>query len=224
MKFKIQKNISDYTPSNCVAVWDNAIDSRIFPEMKEAKWQFTNTALEDGRESGLISWIQKITSWENTGDNNPYIRADKIVKDWKTLSKGFPFLDQARDIVFSKSEDSLKITRSWINGQTYGLGDDVHRDVQIEDGEHWKFLTFIFYCNKEWGPGWGGETVIYDENYDVLRAITPKPGRLIAFDSRLLHQGKGPNRHIVDLRMTLSFHTVIDERTEEKDGKQNRPL
>ena len=44
-----------------------------------------------------------------------------------------------------------------------------------------------------WRPEYGGETVFLDDEGDIALSVLPKPGRLVIFDSRLMHLGRPPS-------------------------------
>ncbi len=213
MKMTVKNDINTYTPDDCVYIWDNAFDPTLFPKMEEIDWKFKNTSNKKG--PGIISWLCPVTEWEHK--DTPAETAAVVEDNWNSTCKKFPFMKDALGLLQKCGGQDFSILRAWINGQTYGLGDDVHRDVSEEVGKTSEFFTFLFYINQEWGNDWGGETYLYNNNYDVLRAITPKPGRIAAFDSRLLHKGIAPNRQVIDLRMTLSLHTFRNK-PKEDDG------
>lgn len=54
-------------------------------------------------------------------------------------------------------------------------------------------LTCLWYVIPQWHIDWAGETLFYNSNNEVAFTCTPKPGRLLIFDSRLLHAGRPPS-------------------------------
>ncbi len=91
----------------------------------------------------------------------------------------------------------------FLNGQTYGLDNAIHTD-RPTDEEGW--YTAIVYLNPKWTIHDGGETMFYnDERTDVIMSVLPKPGRVVFFDARYAHWGRGPTRNCQELRVTLAY-------------------
>jgi len=88
----------------------------------------------------------------------------------------------------------------------------VHCDCS-GDGEY--SPTILVYCNNEWNYNWGGETVFFDENLDVKKAVLPKPGRVVVFDGRIPHTARPPvsifegNRYI----LTFKYNNFVNDKT-----------
>jgi SM-20-related protein len=57
-----------------------------------------------------------------------------------------------------------------------------------------------------WQPSWHGETLFYTPDHsDVIRAVLPKPGRMVIFDSDIPHAGRDPSRLCPLIRVTITF-------------------
>lgn len=55
-----------------------------------------------------------------------------------------------------------------------------------------KNRTVMFYTNTNWERDWGGETIFYDLDDNIIKAVSPKPGRMISFDGRIPHSARPP--------------------------------
>ncbi|HTY69442.1 MAG TPA: 2OG-Fe(II) oxygenase [Alphaproteobacteria bacterium] len=94
-----------------------------------------------------------------------------------------------------------RIELAYANGQTYGQSGEIHTDTN-EPGRK----TVVFYCNRVWQPNWHGETLFYTPDHgDVIRAVLPKPGRIVIFDSDIPHAGRDPSRLCPLIRVTITF-------------------
>tara|TARA_B100001113_G_scaffold196016_1_gene160768 strand:+ start:345 stop:953 length:609 start_codon:yes stop_codon:yes gene_type:complete len=62
------------------------------------------------------------------------------------------------------------------------------------DGEALDAISFLVYCNKEWKPEWGGETIFMNGDR-ITDTIIPKPGRIVVFPGLVPHGGKAPTKH-----------------------------
>jgi SM-20-related protein len=94
-----------------------------------------------------------------------------------------------------------RIELAYANGQTYGQAGEIHTDTS-EPG----CKTVVFYCNSVWQPNWHGETLFYTpDRSDVIRAVLPKPGRIVVFDADIPHAGRDPSRLCPLMRVTITF-------------------
>lgn len=80
------------------------------------------------------------------------------------------------------------------------------------DAKH-KLGSHIFYCNPEWNPAWGGETLILDDGGRFGRSSAP---RFEDFDRRIVSHTSG-NRSLLFQRRNNSWHGV--RRLECPDGQ-----
>ena len=115
---------------------------------------------------------------------------DRIRKIWEKLAERL-------------KPHSFAVRGVFLNGQTYGLDNAIHTD-RPTDEEGW--YTAIVYLNPKWTIHDGGETMFYnDERTDVIMSVLPKPGRVVFFDARYPHWGRGPTRNCQELRVTLAY-------------------
>jgi SM-20-related protein len=112
-----------------------------------------------------------------------------------------PALRQFWEIVEGEiTHGSLAIERMYVNAYSYGDCPTVHVD-HVGEGH----FTVLYYANYEWNHNWSGETVFYNEAKDeIIRAVYPKPGRIVAFDSRIPHVAREPNRICPVVRYTIA--------------------
>lgn len=94
-----------------------------------------------------------------------------------------------------------KIELAYANGQTYGQAGEIHTDTDAPGHK-----TVVFYCNSVWQPNWHGETLFYTPDHsDVIKAVLPKPGRVVIFDGNIPHAGRDPSRLCPLIRVTITF-------------------
>ncbi len=89
-----------------------------------------------------------------------------------------------------------------VNG--YGNEGHPHNDETREDVRS-QHITAIVYCNADWKIEWAGETVLFDENGDVLTAVLPKPKRVAYIHGDPLHVARGVSRICPYPRRVLVF-------------------
>lgn len=95
--------------------------------------------------------------------------------------------------------------RAYTNYSSYGDVLYTHTDCVPGKNEY----TLLCYICNEWDVEWGGETVFFNSKLDAKFIVTPKPGRLIIFDSAVRHVGKPPNRNCYNSRFTSVIKTEM---------------
>jgi hypothetical protein len=95
---------------------------------------------------------------------------------------------------------ALCVIRQYATGHTYGLGGKPHNDDRRAG-----CFTLLYYPMPEWKAEWEGETVFYDSDNEIVRAISPRPNRAVFFDSRIVHAGHAPSRACPALRIAVAF-------------------
>ncbi|NVJ60512.1 MAG: 2OG-Fe(II) oxygenase [Gammaproteobacteria bacterium] len=95
--------------------------------------------------------------------------------------------------------NSFKPYRSYVN---YGsFTDPMFSHVDATNHE----LTCLWYIVPKWHIDWAGETLFFNQQNEIGFACTPKPGRLVVFDSRIMHSGRPPSIVSQFSRFTLAF-------------------
>jgi hypothetical protein len=127
--------------------------------------------------------------------DTPFIERHKEIQFvWNTL----------KDLIGQKS-----LMRCYINGYTFGTDGYAHVDdpwYTQKYGEDKDSETIVVYLNEKWHIDWAGETVIFN-GYDIERAVLPKFGRTLVFDSRKTHAARPVSRACPALRTVLVFKT-----------------
>ncbi|MBC3419205.1 2OG-Fe(II) oxygenase [Pseudomonas sp. L7] len=96
----------------------------------------------------------------------------------------------------------------YANGQTSGQDGPIHRDNRPDEPGK----TLVMFCNEHWATAWGGELLFFNAaKTDVIKAVLPKPGRIVLFDGRIPHSARSPTASCNRLRVSLAFKTLIKE-------------
>jgi hypothetical protein len=74
-----------------------------------------------------------------------------------------------------------------------------------QDSANPRDRTVLVYANAQWQPEFAGETVFFDDHDEIIRAVMPRPGRVVIFDSTLRHCARPPTRILLGLRLTVAF-------------------
>jgi Flp pilus assembly protein TadD len=126
------------------------------------------------------------------------------------------FAEQTFDVA------GLRPQRLYVNSTVYGDMYYPHRDF----GEGDQHITVLYYANPQWSADWGGETILYSDDGDAQLAVTPRPGRILAFHGAILHRGGVPTRLCYEERLTVAYKLRIPEaaaRGEENGMKAAAP-
>jgi Tfp pilus assembly protein PilF len=97
--------------------------------------------------------------------------------------------------------ESMIPQRLYVNSTVYGDMYYPHRDF----GQDQPHITALFYANPKWNADWGGETMLYSDDGDAQLAVTPRPGRILAFRGAILHRGGVPTRICFEERLTIAY-------------------
>jgi SM-20-related protein len=80
-----------------------------------------------------------------------------------------------------------RLVRGQVNVTTLGDVQFVHADVGVS-------VTAVYFANPEWHVDWLGELLFYDAaESEVVAAVTPKPGRMVVFESSARHRAGIPS-------------------------------
>lgn len=99
-----------------------------------------------------------------------------------------------------------RILRFYLNAHTYGTDGWPHTDCD-RPGE----VTTVLYLTPTWQPGWGGETVVFNQAGDISHAVLPRTNRLLAFPSDWLHAPRPLSRAFAGLRVVLVVKMGVPE-------------
>jgi hypothetical protein len=120
-------------------------------------------------------------------------------------------INQAKSFV----EKDYSIFRAYMNAWKC---DDV--SLPHHDGNH---TTCVIYCNRDYDVKYGGETLFYDNDLDVIGAVSPKAGRAVFFNGWMLHKAGSFNRlYQHDYRYTLAYKLTVpgDEEFARTEGEK----
>lgn len=92
----------------------------------------------------------------------------------------------------------------YINYSTPTTIDKYHTDYETDSIDS-NMITLLYYANETWDINWAGETLFYtDDLEDIGLAVYPKPGRVIAFDGRIVHSARPPSACAGYARYTIA--------------------
>jgi len=109
--------------------------------------------------------------------------------------------DVLEHFVFSKLKEDLDLLAIDTNLQMQGQDGTAHLDLLAGNNQD---RTIMFYPHYKWEDSWGGQLQVLDKNEEVTREYFPKPGRIIYFDSTVLHRALAPDVPN-EPRMSIAF-------------------
>ncbi|PRQ06680.1 2OG-Fe(II) oxygenase [Enhygromyxa salina] len=132
------------------------------------------------------------------------------------MFRAAPFLFPYTEAVFTSMRETFGLSDPSV-GLSHVYAASISSDAcgtVHTDTVHPQALTFLYYANSSWRAGWGGETVFYDDDGDAMMVVAPRPGRLVAFHSNILHRAGIPHPDAPTHRYTVSvFYYAECERT-----------
>jgi hypothetical protein len=169
-----------------------------------------DSVLDERTHQALLTYIGNLKwkrGWSST-DKFPYTHFNASLYDLGrtnrqdvTASLRDPILGTWRGIQMKLGLAEYKVLRCYANLYEYAIEGYPHTDAAPEFADD---LTLILYCCDEWRVSWMGETVLI-ENGEVIRSVLPRPNRLFAFPSSMLHAARSVTRACQCPRITLMF-------------------
>jgi len=106
----------------------------------------------------------------------------------------------------------------------------VHRDIPYLDND--TYYTLVYFANLEWHPQLYGETLFHSNDADtgdftgkyeqdqprnfpigdVENTVAPRPGRIMVWDSRYLHQIKPAALYVPENLLAISFRLKLADK------------
>lgn len=120
------------------------------------------------------------------------------------IAKGLKALPRIAD-----SLAGLSLARGYINAIKFGDRPRRHRDSLSSND-----MTVLYYANPAWDVDWGGETVFYEET-EIMRAVIPRPGRVVVFSASLEHSARPPTSLLEHYRYTIAMKFVRPDRVDD---------
>lgn len=122
-------------------------------------------------------------------------------------NKPWSFLTRVLERILVLHDFKIAVLGACAGGQMFGQDTIIHRDNKVHPG-----LTIVVFCNEHWPTSWGGELVFYNDTKEhIIKAVLPKPRRMVVFDGRIPHAARSPSNTCDQVRMTLAFKTIIEE-------------
>jgi SM-20-related protein len=99
---------------------------------------------------------------------------------------------------------SVRLYECMISANTFGTEGRVHQDI-LEEGKRSRHHIALVYCNRDWNIDWAGETLVFDDNNEIVAAVMPRPGRVMKISGDPVHVGRSVSRICPTDRRVLVF-------------------
>lgn len=96
--------------------------------------------------------------------------------------------------------------RIYANSHTYGVEGSTHTDNSDKEN----YFSSVYYAHAVWHRNWSGETLFFEPGgQEVVKAVYPRPGRLITFRGCVPHRAQAPTRDCAELRISIAIKTQL---------------
>jgi hypothetical protein len=165
---------------------------------------------QDNEIHRMDEWFSAYTHWGLGFDKQEYGAASATLgrslkwDQWVGLHK---IIDDCQVIMrrrlIGEGVSMPLFHRAFINNFKFGDSPMFH-----PDGNNPKGMTYMVYPNVNWDLNWGGHTAFADDNENVIAAVNPKPGRIVAFPVNVNHCGIAPTKvHRGFGRFSIAFQS-----------------
>lgn len=183
----------DSPDSDRIEIWDDAVPSELRVRLSGLVdlniWRYGWKASQEQTSYGF---------WHSHFGGDDDFASRDCIHDLLGRPLIKPVLDLWRMLEDSPMAGQV-LVRAYANGHTFGGDGHLHRDHN-EPGH----FTTIYYAHPAWEPNWAGETVFFNgDKDDIIRAVYPKPGRLVHFPGRIMHAARSPGRECSALRAVI---------------------
>ena len=132
-------------------------------------------------------------------DNNSFSHV--LVMDYEVVSHQYDVFESALRLIADKAEqpftDIYRVRLGCL------LPDGLPHHCPHVDFEE-PHTTALYYVNDS-----DGDTVFFDDTYNIVKRIKPEKGTVIIFDNRTLHASTNPS--ISPKRMVINFNYVLHQ-------------
>ncbi|HEX8172862.1 MAG TPA: 2OG-Fe(II) oxygenase [Thermoanaerobaculia bacterium] len=152
------------------------------------------------RLRNLVAWFDLAPARRIEGDDAASEQRSWVVPLDAASAPSQPYFEPMMSVVRTHFGGDYLVQRTYCNVVSFGEQLLPHRDSP-RDGD----VTALLYLATEWPRQWEGETLFYDRDGEAAVAVSPRPGRMVAFDASIEHRGTPPSRLCPRTRLTLAL-------------------
>lgn len=166
---------------------------------------FQNRQETYGSDELDCHWYYPLAFGENLFDNKAQSTIDG-------LDESLAPVQRCWEAIRRSHKEPVVLYNCVLSSNSFGTEGRVHRDLNEKDSAfRARHVTTLVYCTKSWQPNWGGETLVFDDDENIVTATLPKPGRVLKIFGDPLHVGRGVSRICPSDRRVLAFKYLIAE-------------
>lgn len=124
----------------------------------------------------------------------------------KDALRAMPPSVQAISAEFDPKLEGYRLIRAYVNAMTFGTEGYPHTDSQIRSD-----VTAVIYLNPDWRMEWAGETVMFDDENEIVKSVLPKFCRAVLFPGAMMHAARGVSRICPECRYVLVLKYAIED-------------
>lgn len=162
-----------------------------------------------------MSYFQFKSSSTTLQEHSAYITPSSTFSEKDVENMEFFDNDNMRYIL-SKMNSKI-LNRCWANAILEGSKYFWHVDAQ--EPRDMGSQTLLYYSNSTWDKDWHGETLFMNNDGECEIAVSAEPGRLVLFDSKLMHKPVPISTIAPTPRYSVVFQFLNNDKLTEIHGK-----
>lgn len=170
------------------------------------------------RLTEAVSWLPMhfLNRWERFKSHEldmhwyyPIAFADEpygadVEPDLRALDEALQPIAECWDAIKASFDHDVRLYECMLSANTFGTEGRLHQDI-ADAGERANHITALVYCNKDWNVAWAGETLVFDDDNEIVAAVMPRPGRVMVIEGDPPHVGRSVSRICPTDRRVLVF-------------------
>ena len=192
-----------------IEVFDDIIDSELQDKIEnmlmsfECPWYYhPSTVTSFDLEQNVKKYKIPYKIVENMVDTHMFVHT--IVRDGEIKS---PVLGPVCAKILKQfvkktniSTDNIYRLKANLQVRDTSIEENKYNAIHIDNDEpHW---VVIYYVNNS-----DGDTLLFDKNFQIIKKVSPKKGRILLFRGDILHASRGPrkslNRCVLNINLQM---------------------
>jgi len=195
--------------SHSCEISDGLLDDDLKASLLETiQWiplYFLNRQERYGSDELDCHWYYPIAFGDNLFDNKAQATMD-------VLDESLAPVQRCWEAIRRSHKEPVVLYDCMLSSNSFGTEGRVHRDLNEKDiAFRARHVTTLVYCSKSWKANWGGETLVFDEDENIVMATLPKPGRVLKIFGDPPHVGRGVSRTCPSDSRVLAFKYLVSE-------------
>jgi SM-20-related protein len=132
------------------------------------------------------------------------LRIEDVEPKIEALDPSLAVIGKCWQAIKALHDHPVRLYDCSLSSNTFGTEGNYHHDISeptYREGHY----TALVYCCKEWDVSWAGETLVFNDNCDIVAGAMPKSGRILIIKNDPLHVGRSVSRICPTDRRVLTF-------------------